>query len=193
MRRLVLSLVLGLALAGVATAAATSTAVHRFVAFRGKTLAGGLQAGKTSRGYCWEGSMADYGRSDAWRCFRGNEILDPCFSRGASSRPYLVCARTPWLERVVLLRLTKPLPLETRNHDQAETDPWALATANGRRCTLITGATSLIRGRRISYGCSDDSVLLGSPRRQVGGWTILWARDVSTSTPIRVGVTEAWS
>ncbi len=193
MRRLLPLLVLALAVASPAGATPQKTVVNRYVAFQGSALAGGLQAGATSRGYCWEGSMSDYGRADAWRCFRGNEILDPCFSHSASGRPYLVCAVTPWARRVVLLKLTKPLPLKSANKAQTETDPWALATANGRRCTLITGATSLVQGRRISYGCTDGSILLGSPRHRVGGWTIFWARNARTASPAQVGVTEAWS
>jgi hypothetical protein len=191
-RRLVLPLLLALALTATAAAASRATAVHRYVAFEGRTLARGLQAGRVSSGYCWEGSMADYGRADAWRCFRGNEILDPCFSRGASSHPYLVCAQTPWKRRVALLRLTKPLPLKTGNRESSAQDPWALATDSGRRCTLITGATGLIGGQRISYGCSDGSILVGSPLRRPGGWTILWARGAKAH-PSRVSILEAWS
>ncbi|MGZ4400433.1 MAG: hypothetical protein ACXVYM_06140 [Gaiellaceae bacterium] len=193
MRWLMPLLLLPLLLATGFSAASPPTNVHRFAAFQGTALAPGLQAGPTQRGYCWEGSMADYGRADAWRCFRGNEILDPCFSRGASARPYVVCPRFPWSGRAVLLQLTKPLPLTLGNKASRSADPWAIVAGNGKRCTLITGATSLIHGLRVSYGCTDGSVLAGSPDRHATTWTIYSAPDAEATRLTRVAISDAWS
>ncbi|HEY5161242.1 MAG TPA: hypothetical protein VII83_09285 [Gaiellaceae bacterium] len=195
MRRFaLLTLALAVTFLLVASAAASgrATVVHHFVAFEGGNLASGLQLGKSARGYCWEGSIAD-GRSDAWRCFRGNFILDPCFSNGRSSQPYVVCPAAPWSTRVTLLRLTKPLPLSNGNKgSRAATWPWGIVTSNRQRCLAATGATSSIAGQWISYYCRSGGSLLGKPNRHAPTWTIFFAAKGSHHLT-RVAISDAWS
>src|SRR4051812_16554969 len=40
------------------------------------------------------------GRSDAWRCFVGNTILDPCFE-APFEEDVAVCVESPWSHRAV--------------------------------------------------------------------------------------------
>ena len=195
MRRLTplaLLLAVSFLLAANAAGSGRATAAHHFLAFKGGKLASGLRVSERGPGSCWEGSIAD-GRSDAWRCFLGDLILDPCFSNGRSSQPYVVCPKAPWSARVTLLRLTKPLPLSNANKDrQAAVWPWGIVTSNRQRCLLITGATSRIAGQWISYGCESGGDLLGKPNRQAPTWTIFFAAKGSKHLT-RVAISDAWS
>jgi hypothetical protein len=42
--------------------------------------------------------------------------------------------------------------------------PWAMETASGLFCSLITGATGAVNGVRLNYGCTDKSSIIGSPK-----------------------------
>jgi hypothetical protein len=68
------------------------------------TLASRIKVDHTASGYCWEGSLAAE-RSDAWRCFIGNEIVDPCYS---GPQRWVAC---PSGKGVIRINLTTPLPL----------------------------------------------------------------------------------
>jgi len=187
-----LALAASFLLAASAAGSGRATAVHHFVAFEGGKLAIGLRVSESGRGYCWEGSIAD-GRSDAWRCFLGNSILDPCFSRGRSSKPYVVCPAAPWSTRVTLLRLSKPLPLSNSNKgSRAAVWPWGIVTSNRQRCLVVTGASGQIAGQWISYYCESGGSLLGKPNRHAPTWTIFFAAK-SSSHPTRIAITDAWS
>jgi hypothetical protein len=195
MRRLAsLALALGvtLAFAGGAAGTKSSTTVRRFIAFNGKSLAPTLEVTKRGRGYCWVGSIAD-GRTDAWRCFLGNSILDPCFSKGKLSKPFVVCPIAPWSRRATVLVLTKPIPLVEGNAtSRSSTEPWGIVTANGKHCLAFTGATGVIGGRYVRYGCQEGGVLLGVPDRHTPVWTIFYAAK-NSSLQFRVRITDAWS
>jgi hypothetical protein len=189
---LAFALAVSFLLAASATGSGRATATHRFVAFEGGKLASGRQASESRRGYCWEGSIAD-GRSDVWRCFRGNSILDPCFSNGRSSKPYVVCPVAPWSSRVTLLRLTKPLPLSAANKGRnVAAWPWGIVTANRQQCLMVTGASSKIAGQWMHYYCESGGSLLGKPNRLASGWTIFYATKGSRQLT-RVAITDTWS
>ena len=53
--------------------------MHRFHGFENGKIAPGVHVLRTAHGYCWEPSAVE-SRRYAWRCFKGNFILDPCFS-----------------------------------------------------------------------------------------------------------------
>lgn len=176
-----------------ASAGSPSTAVHRFVAFNRGHVAPGLQVNKRAHGYCWTSSIAD-GRADAWRCFLGNFILDPCFSNGRSSQPYVVCPAAPWSSRVTLLRLTKRLPLSMANKgNDSLAIPWGVATAGGKRCTAVTGTTSPVAGKLIRYYCQGGGVLTGWPDRRAPLWTISFAPSESARRLNTVAIAGVWS
>jgi hypothetical protein len=184
-----------------ATAAASApiragaTGRHLFAPFNGAGgIAAGVRIGKRGRGYCWTGSLTD-ARPDAWRCFLGNFILDPCFSgKSAATDTFVLCADSPWrpLTRLVL---TKPLPRATGNRktNPMRTPPWAIQLRSGARCVFVSGATSLIAGRRINYFCGrNGAVLVGLPRRGAATWTILVAPRSSARTLSPQPIAHVW-
>jgi hypothetical protein len=128
---------------------------------------------KTARGYCFSGSSAD-SRRDAWRCFIGNFINDPCFS-DADAHGWVACPAngTPFGTGVIRLTLTKPLPKSYANRGSpGQGNPWAVRIAGGRVCTFLTGATFAFHGKRANYGCTRTIFLAGSPDRSHPTWTI---------------------
>lgn len=122
------------------------------------------------RGSCFAGSGIAF-RSDAWRCVPAgsSELQDPCF---ATSSNAVVCVMTPWDTEATSLNLTKPLPVESQAGGEQTDRPWALELVDGRRCTLLGGATRAIANRRVNFGCDDGSYLLGDPDESAPVWTI---------------------
>lgn len=143
-----------------------------------------FHVGARGRGYCWEASLASTD-ADAYRCFQGNLIHDPCFAASAHARS-VVCFLDPW-HAVTVLRLTRRLP----RHGPAVKGPplpWAIVTTDGRRCVFMTGATALAGGERVNYGCTDGSYLIGNPDTRAPLWTIRSDRHLSLKqmhTPLR--------
>jgi hypothetical protein len=137
-----------------------------------------FHVGSRGRGYCWTDSAATNAQ-DAFRCFQGNEIHDPCFSATAHAHS-VVCFLDPWTP-VTILQLTKPLPRHSRLLTRAL--PWAIETVDGRHCTFLTGATGLMGGRRVNYGCTDHSYLIGDPDEHHPLWTIHSAKTFNPDRP----------
>jgi hypothetical protein len=131
-------------------------------------LASRFHVGSRGSGYCWEASLAAQTRN-AYRCFQGNEIHDPCFaaSRHAAS---VACFTDPW-QPVTELRLTRPLPRPAAAA-QGPALPWTIVTTDGRRCVFMTGATALVANERINYGCTNGTYLIGSPDAGQPLWRI---------------------
>jgi hypothetical protein len=132
------------------------------------TLSPQFRVATTARGYCFTASLAAAGEADAYRCFAGNAINDPCFAASAHART-VACFLDPW-HPVTLLRLTRPLP----RHGPllAGALPWAIETESGLRCTYFTGATAPMGGERINYGCTKGWFLIGAPDTRQPLWTI---------------------
>lgn len=156
--------------------------------------ASGKPTFKTRRvkGYCWTGSLAA-DRSDAWRCFAGNTIYDPCFS--SASAPGHVACPNPSLQKGILIKLTRKLPHKYANHHiAAVTDrAWLLQTMNGRRWLFATGATAVIGGRRANYFRRGSSAALwGLPNRRVEPWKIYWAPLSARHLRQKVSIRHAW-
>jgi hypothetical protein len=171
-----------------------ATGRNLFGPFVGGRLNTSLHVAQARRGFCWTGSLADSGRTDAWRCFIGNFIHDPCFSDPSKPAPrFVVCASTPWSRRVVKIVLTRKLPRGQRNPagSPLRRAPWAVELASGKRCLALTGATGTIAGRGVSYGCLGGGYLLGTPRR-AKTWTIFYAAGYKARRASRVAIAEAW-
>jgi uncharacterized low-complexity protein len=174
---LLCALVVGIALlaAAAAAGAAESTTVTVFHAFT----AAGKPAlpTRSATGYCWTGSLAA-DRSDAWRCFIGNEIHDPCFS--SARTPGVVVCPNVMLSSAIEIRLTRPLPvkLADRGTASAKSQPWLieLDSAPTARCEFATGATSAIGELRLNYLCTGGGLtsmgLWGLPLRSKPQWHI---------------------
>jgi hypothetical protein len=146
--------------------------------------------GTTDRGYCWTGSIGT-GRANAWRCFIGHEIHDPCFATGPHETT-VVCAVSPWDRSLTRIRLTQRLPLTSANPPgkPMRGEPWAVKLASGATCTKLQGAAGLVAGKPVSYGCSDRSTLLGRARRG-RVWTIARAASFTAKTSRRVTIRVA--
>jgi hypothetical protein len=141
-------------------------------------------------GYCWENSNVT-ARRDAWRCFVGNYIHDPCFS-STFAFGVVVCP-TPWRDTGVEIHLSKPLPTpSSRAAPSLALQPWAIETAAGADCVLSSGASAVIRGRRLNYFCGTKVGLWGLPSRASQPWTILSAPFNATTLSHRVAIRHAW-
>ena len=143
--------------------------------------------GTTARGYCWTGSIGT-ARANAWRCFVGHDIHDPCFAASPHATSVL-CAVSPWQRSLTRITLTQKLPLSNANPPgkPMRGEPWAFKLASGAICTRLQGAGGLIAGKPVSYGCSDQSTLLGTARRG-RVWTIAAAASFTAKTSHRVSI-----
>jgi hypothetical protein len=150
---------------------------------------------RSRAGYCPSGSEETL-RRDAWRCFSGNFIYDPCFN-SARDPGIVACPAAPWLDTGVKIKLTKPLARAYGNHSapSMRLQPWALELYDGRRCLFGDGASSTVEGKRLNYFCgAPDSQegLWGFPSRGSEPWTILSASFQATVLNTRVTVRHAW-
>jgi hypothetical protein len=173
--------------------AATHTRAHIYTPFRDSG-APAARVIRTVRGSCFSGSIAA-DRQHAWRCMSGNFLFDPCFSTARAHRIVLCPQSGPWTHTAIKIKLTKRLPLRFANTKPPSTSglPWALVTGAGWRCTFITGATSVVSGQRLNYGCRGTrDVLWGSPSRRSEPWTIPAAPANTHTLNRRVSVRTAW-
>lgn len=204
MRRLLVLLTCAVALALPAGAAAGGgapviTVFHAFTPAGKPAL-----AVRGARGYCWTGSIAAQ-RSDAWRCFIGNDIHDPCFSSPRASG-VVVCPDAQ-LTLATEIHLTHPLPHAMADHGSASRSsrPWlvelgasSVPGTAGARCEVVTGATSALGGVPESYFCNGHGLatigLWGAPARGADGWSIVIAPSSSTSLAHakRARITHMW-
>jgi hypothetical protein len=174
-----------------AASAAAPTKLQRWVGFRAGKIVPGIHAVQRGRGFCFTGSIADP-RSDAWRCFLGNEIHDPCFSGGGA---FVLCPNgTPDSRDALELRLTKPLPHNQANPPGNPTsrDPWVIVTAGGDYCYRLTGTSAIIAGKQVTYECAGASSLAGSPSRSRPAWTISLLPTVTSKRYVTVAIRSAW-
>jgi hypothetical protein len=146
---------------------------------------------KTADGRCWEGSLVAP-RREAWRCFLGNYIEDPCFTAGYED---VICPTGgPWTGEGVEIRLSEPvssIPKANESQQPESINPWALELTDGKRCIFASGATSVVDSLRQNYLCPPLGTiwLYGSPKRETAPWTIYSATSsVSqlTATTIRI-------
>jgi hypothetical protein len=93
MRTVVATVVLSLALSGGPSVAGAATELKRYTAWdpNGDPV---VNAFSDATGDCTTESCKS-SRSDAWRCFAGSQILDPCFENPLFEREVL-CVPSPW-------------------------------------------------------------------------------------------------
>jgi hypothetical protein len=179
--------------------AETPTRVHEFRAFRAGALVDRLKVTASTTGSCGGPSLV-VGRASAyaWRCSTHSIIRDPCFSAFAESRK-VVCPMVPWKANVVRVRLTSRLPSEPYLA-HSEKNPWAIWTANGKRCMSYAGSgLATMNGKPVTYGCRRGGILLGYADTRHRPWTIYYAahyvppRHGRRRPPmLRVGITDIW-
>ncbi len=173
-----------------ATTAAAATEVRIFTPVS-PSGAPTIKITKTADGRCWEGSLVAP-RREAWRCFLGNYIEDPCFTAGYED---VVCPTGgPWTGEGVEIRLSEPVTsVASANESQQpeSINPWALELADGKRCIFASGASSFVDSLRQNYLCLPLGTfsLYGSPKRETTPWTIYSGTTNAsqlTTTTIRV-------
>lgn len=114
-------------------------------------------------GSCFARSAALSWREDTYRCTVGNSIHDPCFALPDGA---LVCGANPTRAEAkpFLLRVSAPLPAQPLNAAQIEAgkkNGWLVKLPDGTVCGFLTGATAGFDGKRINYGCTDGTSILG--------------------------------
>jgi hypothetical protein len=180
---------LALAVAGAATAADSGagasgkTSIHLY-APRGATIE------KTASGSCWTNSL-ETARDNVFRCTVKNVIYDPCFASTPSAHDVLCPLYTPG-SQLLRINLTKKLPANLHMKNPTGFDPWVVKIENGTMCTLVTGATSLLKGKPIRYTCQGGDILLGDPNRSTAAWTILAASGFQATSDHRTGILAAY-
>ena len=147
-------------------------------------------------------------RSDAWRCFVGNEIHDPCFSSPAAHG--IVLCPNEQLSTDTEIHLTRSLPTAQADHGIASIHdrPWLIevgpkcaqspSPANCFRCEFEPGAQPSVNGKRLNYECSGAIAGFGAfglPNRNVEPWTITVGKDIgkgSVAFTLPVVIVHAW-
>ncbi|MFN8590496.1 MAG: hypothetical protein U0031_03460 [Thermomicrobiales bacterium] len=70
--------------------------------------------------------------------------------------------------------------------------PWAIELANGARCGLMTGATTVLAGERMNYVCDDGGFVLGEVDRSLPVWNVSYLGKNTFATDF-IPVTIAWT
>ncbi len=148
---------------------------------------------RSQSGHCYAGSLTS-NRDDAWRCFVGNYIHDPCFN-SPQARGVVVCPDAQ-VNRGIEIRLTRGLPRRYANtgRPSLRIEPWALQLTNGHHCTFASGASNVIHGVRLNYFCGAgvNYGLWGFPSRRSEPWTILIAPFMAKRLHQRTAIRQAW-
>lgn len=96
-------------------------------------------------------------RSDAYRCFVGDAIFDPCFIQTGIG--YMDCPDKPDQHNRILTvsRLTEDSQSQESNKDET---PWHITLEDGLACTYVSGITdNAIADGRIDYWCENKTWL----------------------------------
>ncbi|HZO92673.1 MAG TPA: hypothetical protein VFB22_02810 [Candidatus Baltobacteraceae bacterium] len=143
------------------------------------------------RGSCWTASISS-SRSDAWRCMSGNEIHDPCYAAKANAN-VVYCPEPTNGKHLVAIALAKPLPVARGNRvaGTPQGPPSRIILSGGVTCTFMTGATGLVAGMRINYGCSDGRMLIGDVDRHAPRWRIFAVAANGRGEPTYVDIDTA--
>lgn len=172
--------------------AATRTTVAIFNPWTSSGLRHGFTVSGTAKGSCWTHSLST-DRPDAWRCFEGNDIRDPCFA-GPPHAAVVACAEGPFSTKVALLKLSKPLTdgeNPTTRMLQPKGEPWGLRLTSGDTCVFVTGATDAVEGERLNYACAKTGWIIGAPDRSTATWTgrsVEWPKTHVTLARIATAV-----
>lgn len=159
-----------------AAAGATATAhptvvVHvRPVTSTGKLRHGYTITHRRAHASCSFGSEAI---GDAYRCFSGNLVIDPCWV--SNRKAFVVCLPDAWSHQAIRLHVTKGYQ-NGGFGSGGVSYPWGVRQASGTRCSWLQGASGEVKGKRISYGCTSTTVLIGHVNKKPARWTIKRAR-----------------
>jgi hypothetical protein len=173
-----------------AFAGPSTTQTHIYQAFKSNGQPA-IHVVRTVHGHCVGGSSST-DRDDAWRCFSGNLIYDPCFS-SAKARGKLLCPAAPWKNSGVELLYTGKLTGGDKGKASTSRLPWGIETTSGLKCAFASGATNVIGHNRLNYFCTTGkNGLWGSPSRKSEPWTIYIAAESAKHLSQRIGIKVAW-
>jgi hypothetical protein len=189
----VLTAVVVAAATGAGAALASGGALTRAVIYRAFTASGApaLHVTSTVHGKCNGGSSA-INRDDAWRCFAGNFVYDPCFS-SSKAKGIVVCPAGPWTSSGTEIKLKSRLAGANKGRPSTSGVPWAVETTSGAKCTFATGTSTVLGLRRANYFCLKGKIWLwGAPSRKSKRWTIYAAPLTATRLTHKVKISIAW-
>jgi hypothetical protein len=192
-RRIALCVTVALATTAIAAGAAqgrghTAASVYEAFSYHGVI----VPQVSVASGYCFTSSDVTW-RDDAWRCFVGNALYDPCFSSPLAFG--VVVCPIPWSDTATEIRLTKALPSSgSHTPPSLALQPWAIETAAGAHCLLSSGASNVVHGKRLNYFCGKNVKygLWGFPSRKTQPWTILQAPFNAKVLKHRLAIVRAW-
>lgn len=166
------------------------TQIRMFRPYSGGELQQRLFGGSV-QGRCPSSSADAPQNGNAYRCFAGDIVYDPCFWRGYGHTS-VVCVEVPWEFQVVLVKVPGPLPHEEQADVDLSEAAWALELRNGANCTYRGGMSGgSVAGIRINYICDDAGVVIGQPNRQSQPWVSYYSPP-STSRVEEVEVDTVW-
>jgi hypothetical protein len=105
----------------------------------------------------------------AYRCFAGNLVYDPCWAEKAAA-PTVLCMPAPWSRTDA--RLTVSSALTAIPSEGGIDEPWGVQLRDGQRCALVQGAHNVFGGRPLDYYCSPGLSLLRGLRKAGGIWVL---------------------
>jgi len=159
---------------GTTSAAGTEVTVFEPFASSG-ALNADISVESTRPGTCWTTSDESR-RPDTYRCMWGNYILDPCFSDPDVLRHVVACVGSDGtdLDKMVMLRLTEPLPARYGAGEPASARnlPLLILLADGTRCRPHQGTHAQIAGMSANFDCTNGASLVGDINRSHAEWTI---------------------
>jgi hypothetical protein len=144
-----------------------------------------LRVVSTTQGNCPDQSSAT-SRPDAYRCFAGNEVADPCFADTESAGSNQVaCVGAP--NEVMVVTLTSPLSPSAPD-TATEDPPFLLILADGTACHASTGAGPDPRNGvdATMYCGSGETFVWGQPDSSADTWTVRVGTDTGPLTTARV-------
>jgi hypothetical protein len=139
---------------------------------------------------CEAGSEAT---GDAYRCFSGNFVIDPCWVM--KQKHFVACLSDAWSHKVIRLHVTGGYDNTGFGKLTPASYPWAVRELNGTRCSWLQGATGAVHGKRINYGCTRKTYLIGNVHRSSALWTIARGRSTTGGRVKETGtarLTKAW-
>ena len=111
-----------------------------------------VPSGPTVAGSC-SGGANTFEDANAWRCFKGDEIYDPCF--GINDNPSaVVCDADPASGKAgFLVKLKDPLPRRDAIDAALAKRPWIMKLADGAVCRPMDGVVGTVAGLEAGWDC----------------------------------------
>jgi hypothetical protein len=163
-------------------------------------LSSGIHVSADLTGTCPFGSTVA-ARPDAYRCFVGGSIYDPCFaaSYGFPNSSRTLACPYPSPNNVTMINLSG-----SPGGDYSDGSPesavsasptssvWLIVLANGTHCYRVSGANGSSSGMIDDYDCDGGDSLYNDPQRAGSVWKIFEQR-IGTSDMTLASISKAYS